>query len=260
MVNEEQNIKYAIVTGATAGIGWAIAHKLAKKGFGIIACGRRSERLNQLKAEVENIGSKCVTLSFDISARTEIENALSSLDSSIKTNVEILINNAGNAHGLSDIDEYDIDDIEMMVGINVFGLMLMTRLVSSWLVQNGRGTIVNISSVSGTDCYRGGAVYCATKAAVDSFTKGTRIDLADKGVRVCSVAPGAVNTEFSSVRFKGDKTRAEKVYEGFQPLTADDIADAVDSVISAPDNTVWGELLVLPKSQPAGHIIHKKDT
>src|SRR5690554_6531927 len=210
--------KIILITGATSGIGEATALLLSRHNFDLILTGRRAEKLKKLKQKIESEGdARVLILNFDIRNRRETTTAIEGLPEEWK-NIDILINNAGLAAGLSTIDEGSIDDWEQMIDTNVKGLLYISRAVSAEMVKRKQGHIINISSIAGKETYPSGNVYCATKHAVESLTKGMRLDLLQHGIKVSSVAPGAVDTEFSLVRFKGDKKRAEKVYEGFTPL------------------------------------------
>lgn len=246
--------KTALVTGATAGIGWATAIQLAKAGYRIIACGRRKEKLDALSKE---IGTEFHSLVFDVSDWDACQKAFSSLPAAWQR-IDLLVSNAGNAHGLDEYHESDMTDTHAMVGSNILGVMHLARLVSPQMAERGEGHIINISSIAGKENYPKAAVYCATKAAVESFTKGLRIDLSPYGVKVTGIAPGAVETEFSMVRFKGDEERSETVYQGFEPLTAEDIAESVMQVATAPDRVLYSDVTILPKAQSTAYTIHRK--
>lgn len=244
--------RIALITGATAGIGKAIAVKLAKEGHDIIITGRRQERLEELEKEIEiKYGVRAFSLCFDVSKYAEVEMAVNSLPSDWR-NIDILVNNAGLAVGLNPIHQGVIEDWERMIDTNIKGLLYVTRLVSPIMVQRRSGHIINLCSIAGKDVYANGNVYCATKHAVDALTKGIRIDLLPYGIKVTQVCPGAVETEFSIVRFKGDKARADKVYDGFTPLYADDIANAVFYAVSQPAHVDVQDMLVLPTAQADG--------
>lgn len=250
--------KIALITGATAGIGEAIAKRMAKEGCRIIITGRRQDRLNRLKSEIEALyQAEVYTLKFDIRNYSEVEQSLTSLPETWK-NIDILINNAGLAVGLNPIHEGVVDDWERMIDTNIKGLLYVTRVISPGMVERRSGHIVNLCSIAGKEVYANGNVYCATKHAVDALTKGMRIDLLPYNIRVTQVCPGAVETEFSIVRFKGDKDRADKVYQGFTPLDADNIADAIYYVVSQPPHVDVQDMLVLPTAQASGTIFHKK--
>ncbi len=237
--------KTAIITGATSGIGKACAKMLAKNNYNIIITGRRANRLNDLEKEIRNV--KVLKLNFDIRDRKETEKQIQNLPKSWK-NIDLLINNAGLASGLSDIQEGDIDKWEQMIDTNIKGLLYISKQIMPIMVANKKGHIVNISSIAGKETYGKGNVYCGTKHAVEAITKGMRIDMLAHGIKVTSIAPGMVNTEFSEVRL-GNKKDADKVYEGFTPLFAKDIADTVEFVISRPAHVNINEILVMPTAQ-----------
>jgi len=241
--------KIALVTGATAGIGVATAEILAENGYNLIITGRRKEKLDKLKSELGvKYKSDVLVLNFDIRDRKQTEDAIDNLPKSWE-NINVLINNAGLAAGFSTIQEGSIDDWEQMIDTNIKGLLFITRKVAPIMVSRGSGHIVNISSIAAKELYEKGNVYCATKHAVDALTKGMRIDLVKHNVKVTSISPGAVETEFSLVRFKGDKERAEKVYEGMTPLSADDVAEAVWFAISRPAHVNINDMLIMPTAQ-----------
>jgi 3-hydroxy acid dehydrogenase / malonic semialdehyde reductase len=241
--------KIVLITGATAGIGEATAHLLAQNNFNLIITGRRNDRLISLKEKIENeTEANVYTLNFDIRNRNETEKAFKSLPEQWK-NIDILINNAGLAAGLNRIDNGETDDWEQMIDTNIKGLLYITRLVSAKMIEREEGHIVNISSVAGRETYPMGNVYCATKHAVQALTKGMRIDFLKYGIKVSSVAPGAVDTEFSLVRFKGDEQRAKSVYEGFTPLYAQDIAETILFVVTRPKHVNIDDILVMPTDQ-----------
>lgn len=241
--------KTVLITGATAGIGKATAILLAQNNFNLIITGRRKDRLADLKEKIENETEADVfTLNFDIRNRPETEKAFESLPDQWKK-IDILINNAGLAVGLSRIDNGEPDDWERMIDTNIKGLLNITRLVSVQMIERGDGHIVNISSIAGRETYPFGNVYCATKHAVQSLTKGMRIDFLQHGIKVSAVAPGAVETEFSLVRFKGDEQQAKSVYEGFTPLLAQDIAETILFVITRPGHVNIDDVLVMPAAQ-----------
>jgi len=241
--------KIALITGATAGIGMAIAELLAENSYNLIITGRRKELLDQLKNEL-GVKYKCdvLALNFDIRDRQQTEETIDNLPKTWE-NIDVLINNAGLAAGLTTIEEGSIDDWDQMIDTNVKGLLYITRKVTPLMVKRGSGHIVNISSIAAKETYEKGNVYCATKHAVDALTQGMRIDLVKHGIKVTSIAPGMVETEFSLVRFKGDKARAEKVYEGLTPLSADDIAEAVWFALSRPAHVNINDMLIMPTAQ-----------
>jgi NADP-dependent 3-hydroxy acid dehydrogenase YdfG len=244
-----------LITGATSGIGAATARLLGREGFRLVLCGRRRERLQAL-AEALKSFTRAHILSFDIASRTETEKALKSLPPEF-AEVDVLINNAGNAHGLAPIHEGDVEDWEAMININVKGLLYVTRHIVPGMVARGRGHIINIGSIAGREPYPGGNVYGATKAAVDLLSQGMRMDLYDKGIKVSAIHPGLVETEFSLVRFKGDAERAKKIYEGYQPLRPEDIADLILYMLRAPEHVNLADVLILPKAQAAVRMVHK---
>lgn len=239
----------ALITGATSGIGRATALLLAKNNYDVILTGRRRERLTELEHKITSeTSAKVMLLNFDIRSLEETKTAFNSLPDTWK-NIDVLINNAGLAAGLSNIQDGSIDDWEQMIDTNIKGLLYITRLVSPIMAERNSGHIINISSIAGRETYPFGNVYCASKHAVESLTKGMRIDLLKHGIKVSSVSPGAVNTEFASVRFKGDQTRADKVYEGFTPLYAEDVAETILFVLSRPKHVNIDDILVMPTAQ-----------
>ena len=241
--------KTALITGATSGIGKATAIILAENDFNLIITGRRSDRLSQLKEKIEKETSALVyTLNFDVRSYRETEEAISGLPENWQ-NIDILINNAGLAVGFTSIDNGVIEDWERMIDTNIKGLLYISKLISAKMINRKEGHIVNISSVAGIETYPMGNVYCATKHAVQSISKGMRIDFLKYGIKVTSVCPGAVDTEFSLVRFKGDETRAQKVYEGFTPLYAPDVAETILFIVTRPKHVNIDEVLVMPTDQ-----------
>lgn len=244
----------ALITGATSGIGEATARLLAKD-YQLILCGRRSERLEKLKSELE---TNCQLLSFDVRDKDAVFAAFNSLPAAWQ-NVDVLINNAGNAHGLDLIQNGNVDDWDAMLDINVKGLLYVSKTVIPQMIERKKGHIVNISSIAGLEVYTKGNVYCASKHAVDALTKGMRMDLNPNGIKVTSIDPGLVETEFSEVRFKGDKEKAEKVYQNYTPLTPHDVAETIEFVVSRPPHVMIGDLLILPTDQASSTIVNKKD-
>ena len=241
--------KIALVTGATAGIGTAIAEILAKNGYNLMITGRRKELLNRLKNQLGvKYKSDVLALNFDIRDRQQTEDAIDNLPKSWE-NINVLINNAGLAAGLAPIQEGLVDDWDQMIDTNIKGLLYITRKVAPLMVKKESGHIVNISSIAAKETYENGNVYCATKHAVDALTKGMRIDLVRHNIKVTSISPGMVDTEFSLVRFKGDQARADKVYEGLIPLNADDIAEAVWFALSRPAHVNINDMLIMPAAQ-----------
>lgn len=247
--------KKALITGATSGIGQAAAKLLATNNFDLICCGRREDRLKELAEELG--GSTSVkTLSFDVRDKVAISEQLGGLEDEWK-NIDILINNAGNAHGLSLIQDGDLDDWDAMIDINVKGLLYISREIIPGMIQRKSGHIVNIGSVAGQEVYPRGNVYCASKFAVDAINKGMRIDLNSHGIRVTAINPGLVETEFSVVRFKGDEEKAASVYKGYSPLKPEDIAECILFAISRPAHVMVADMLVFPTDQASSTIVNK---
>lgn len=246
--------KIALVTGATSGIGWATAEALAKHGYDLIICGRRKERLEELAAKVS---VKTFQLTFDVSDRKAVDEALGSIPEEW-SKIDVLINNAGNAHGLSKIQDGSVEDWDAMIDINVKGLLYVTKALVPTMIERGSGHVVNVGSIAGKEVYPNGNVYCASKHAVDAINNGMRLDLLGTGVKVSQVCPGLVETEFSLVRFKGDSGRADSVYQGFDPLTAEDIADLIQFIVTRPAHVNIADSLILPTAQVASTMVHKK--
>lgn len=246
--------KTALITGATSGIGKATAYEFAKHGINLILCGRRAERLQSIKKELGSL-TKVYTLNFDVRDKTEVENAINSLPNDFKT-IDILINNAGNAHGLDPIQTGSLDDWDAMMDINVKGLLYVSKAIIPEMTERQSGHIINIGSSAGKEVYPKGNVYCGSKHAVLAITEGMRIDLNPFGIKVGAVNPGLVETEFSQVRFKGDQI-ADTVYKGFKALQAEDIADIIYFVISRPYHVNIADLLVFPTAQANSTTIKK---
>lgn len=238
-----------LVTGATSGIGLSTARIFAKNGYHLIITGRRSERLDALRKELElEYQVNVRTLCFDIQDPKAVTNALESLSADEKK-IDILVNNAGLAAGLSSLQNGSLDHWNSMIDTNIKGLLYMTRGVCQFMIAEGHGHIINIGSIAGKEVYANGNVYCATKHAVDALNKGMRIDLLPHNIKVTAVNPGMVETEFSVVRFDGDEARAKKVYEGMQPLSPEDIADTVFWVASRPAHININDILIMPTVQ-----------
>jgi len=248
--------KIALITGATSGIGEACARKFAQGGYDVIITGRRAQLLANLKKELEAEGVRVLALAFDVRNRNAATAAINSLPLEWQQ-IDVLINNAGLALGLEPEYEGSFEDWETMIDTNIKGLLTMTRLVVPRMVKRDSGHVINIGSVAGDAAYAGGNVYCATKAAVKTITDGLRIDLAHTSVRVTNVKPGLVETHFSNVRFHGNDSRAEKVYEGVKPLTGADIAEVVFYAASAPAHVQIAEVLVLATHQASGSVLHR---
>jgi len=241
--------KTVLITGATSGIGEAVAVKFAESSDKLIITGRRKERLDELEAHLKStFGTDVLSLCFDVRERTEVEKYLGELPGDWRQ-IDILVNNAGLAAGLSHIDQGDIDDWDRMIDTNVKGLLYVTRVVAPIMVSRGTGHIFNIASIAGKEIYENGAVYCASKHAVDALSRGMRIDLLKHGIKVTNIAPGMVETEFSLVRFKGDSDRAAGVYSGLEPLTGEDIAGVIHYCANLPDHVCISDLVITPKAQ-----------
>jgi NADP-dependent 3-hydroxy acid dehydrogenase YdfG len=247
--------KTVLITGATSGIGLATAKLFATNNYKLIICGRREDRLKEFKEKYSS-NPDIQILVFDVRNREDVFTKVNSLPESYKS-IDILINNAGNAHGLSPIHEGDIDDWDAMLDINVKGLLYVTKAILPAMVNRKSGHIINIGSVAGKEAYAKGNVYCASKFAVDALSTGMRLDLNEFGIKVSEVNPGAVNTEFSSVRYKGDQQKADKVYEGFKPLVAEDVADIIYFVATRPAHVNIADLLVFPTAQASAAVISR---
>jgi 3-hydroxy acid dehydrogenase / malonic semialdehyde reductase len=242
--------KILMITGATAGFGRAIAVKFAQNGYDLIITGRRKERLDELEKELTKNKTKVFSLNFDVRNRSEVGSAIQKLPARWK-DIDILVNNAGLAVGLSHIDDGDMDDWDRMVDTNVKGLLYVTRAVAPLMVARNRGHIFNISSIAGKDVYENGNVYCASKSAVEALSKAMRIDLLKHSIRVTNIAPGMAETEFSLVRFKGDKEKADAVYKGVKALSAEDIAGIVYFCATLPEHVCINDLTITPTQQAA---------
>jgi NADP-dependent 3-hydroxy acid dehydrogenase YdfG len=250
--------KIALITGATAGIGEACAHVFAREGYNLILTGRREERLDALAKKLNdkyNVG--ITTCAFDVQDKDAVMVNLDSLPAHWKK-VNVLINNAGLSQGLDPINKGHISDWETMIDTNVKGLLYVTKVVSNWMIDNGFGHIINLGSIAGKEIYANGNVYCASKAAVDFLTKGTRVDLLPYGIRVTGIHPGAVETEFSEVRFHGDKERAKKVYDGLQPLVGMDVAETIWFAASRPAHVNINEIVMVPTAQANATTFYRK--
>ena len=247
--------RIALITGATSGIGEATARLLSKHGFSLIICGRRKDRLKQLQQELSK-DTEVFSLSFDVRNRSEVEEAIHSLDNNWRE-IDVLINNAGNAHGLDPIQSGNVDDWDAMIDINVKGLLYVSRAILPGMVKRRQGHIVNLGSIAGKEAYANGNVYCGSKFAVDAITKGMRIDLNAHGIKVTAIHPGLVETEFSLVRFKGDEERAKTVYKGYKPLDGNDIADLILFALTRPNHVVVADLVVFPVAQASATVVNK---
>lgn len=251
--------KIAIITGATAGFGEATARIFAQNGYNLIITGRRNERLDTLKAELESANNiKVQTLCFDVRDNIAVEKALNSLSEAWK-NIDVLINNAGLAAGFSTIDNGNIDDWEKMIDTNIKGLLYVSRVILPWMKAKKSGHVLNIGSIAGKETYRFGNVYCATKHAVDSLTKSMRIDLLPFNIKVTGICPGAAETEFSLVRYSGDTNKAKSVYNGFEPLQAIDIAEIIWFAVSRPHHVNLNDIVITPTAQANTFYIEKEN-
>jgi NADP-dependent 3-hydroxy acid dehydrogenase YdfG len=242
--------KIILITGATSGIGRATAIRFANVGARLILCGRRKEKLDVL---VKDLGENHQSLIFDVRDKKAVFKAIESLPKEFKK-IDVLINNAGNAHGMDSAQTANLDDWDAMIDSNVKGLMYVTKAVLPFMVEKQKGQIINLGSIAAKEVYPDGSVYCSSKAAVDSFTKGLRVDLNPLGIRVGAIHPGLVETEFSYVRFKGDQKRSKKVYEGMNALNADDIADAILYMTQVPEKVNIADMVILPTSQANAYV------
>ncbi|WP_420552049.1 SDR family NAD(P)-dependent oxidoreductase [Tenacibaculum aiptasiae] len=245
----------ALITGATSGIGKATAEIFAKNNIRLVLCGRRKNRLDEIQKQLSNY-TEVATLNFDVKDRNEVQKAINNLPQNFRQ-IDILINNAGNAHGLSAIQDGNIDDWDAMIDINVKGLLYVTKAIVPQMVERNSGFIVNIGSIAGKEVYPNGNVYCASKHAVNAINKSMRIDLNKHNIRVSGIHPGAVETEFSDVRFKGDKEKAKNVYKGYNALQAEDIADIIHFVVTRPYHVNIEDLVVYPTAQASATILNK---
>jgi hypothetical protein len=249
--------KTVLITGATSGIGLGCARKFAENGDKLILTGRNEQRLEEIREELTEKGTQVLTLAFDVRDREKAKQCIDSLPDEWR-DIDVLVNNAGLALGLEPEYEGNLDDWETMIDTNIKGLLTMTRLIVPGMIARNRGHIINVGSVAGDAAYAGGNVYCATKAAVKALTDGLRIDVADTAIRVTNLKPGLVETNFSNIRFKGDTTRAKKLYTGIQPLTGDDIADVAVYAANAPEHVQIAEVLILATHQANGSVIVRK--
>ncbi len=248
-------MKTALITGATSGIGKATAIEFAKHNINLILCGRRQDRLTTLQDKL-NEQVNVHTLCFDVRDKEQVFKKINSLPTEFSS-VDILINNAGNAHGLSPIQTGSIDDWDAMLDINVKGLLYVSKAIIPKMITNSAGHIINIGSIAGKEVYPNGNVYCASKHAVDAINKSMQIDLNQYGIRVGAIHPGLVETEFSNVRFKGDEAKANSIYNGFDPLRPEDVADIISFVVTRPYHVNIADLVVFPTAQANSTIVHK---
>ena len=242
-------VNYAIITGASSGFGAAMARVLAEEGFSLVLLARRVERLQALQEELKSLAPEILTFGLDIRDVKAVEQWSAQLPSSIQQRTTLLVNNAGLAAGRNTLDEGVLSNWEDMIDTNLKGLLYVTKAVLPWMKDQQNGTIVNITSIAGKEAYPQGNVYCATKAAVDHLTKAMRMDLLPHGIKVSSIAPGAAETEFSLVRFKGDSTAAKAVYQGFQPLVAQDIAETLRFIVTRPAHVSIHDVVIMPSAQ-----------
>ena len=250
--------KIAMVTGATSGIGYSTATIFASNGWDVIITGRRAERLEKIAIELnDKYRVNILTLAFDVKNYEETAQAINGLPAEWQM-IDVLVNNAGLASGLTPIQEGDLSDWETMIDTNIKGLLYVSRLIAPIMIRNKRGHIINIGSIAGREIYPNGNVYCGTKAAVDYITRGMRVDMLKEGIRVTLVSPGAVNTEFSFVRFHGDQDRADAVYQGYQPLTGDDVAKVVWFAASLPPHININDITVVPTAQAGATMVHRQ--
>ena len=247
--------KTILITGASSGIGWSTAIKLDKKGHSLILCGRQLNKLQELS---KKLNSNSHLLTFDIRNKEEVFKCISSIPKKFK-DVDVLINNAGNAHGLNLAHQSNISDWEAMIDGNVKGLLYVTKALLDGMVEKKSGQIINVGSIAGKESYPKGNVYCASKAAVEKFTEGLRLDLNPFNIRVGAIHPGLVETNFSNIRFKGDKDKAQKVYEGYTPLSAEDVAAAICYMISVPMHVNIADLTILPTDQAGAYVLKKSN-
>lgn len=252
------NQKIALITGATSGIGRACAALLAINGYNLILAGRRTERLEALKDELhKQHNTLCLVLTLDVRNRQEVEKTMAALPEQWQA-IDVLINNAGLAMGLSSIENGNVDHWDTMVDTNLKGLLYVTKNVLPYMINRKQGHIVNVGSIAGKEVYANGNVYCATKHAVDALNRSMRLDLSKYPIKVSAIHPGAVETEFSIVRFEGDEARAKTVYEGFENLVADDVAEGVWFMLNRPPHVNINEMTIMPTAQPMAGVINRK--
>jgi len=245
----------ALITGATSGIGEATARIFARNNIDLVLCGRREKRLESLKAELSQL-VQVKTLVFDVGDFESVRKSISGLEENWKE-VDILVNNAGGAHGLDLLKDGAIDDWQKMIDSNVSGLLYVSKMLIPHMIKKHKGHIVNVGSIAGKQAYAKGTVYCAAKSGVEAISKGMRLELVPEGIKISNIAPGAVETEFSDVRFKGDQDRAKKVYEGYQPLVAEDIAECIFFCVNAPDHVQIADMTIFPSAQSDATTIHR---
>ena len=250
---------YAFITGASSGFGAAISETLANEGYNLIIAARRTERLEELTSRLIALPIEVRMLTMDVRNEAEVQVAVSSLQEDVQNRIEILVNNAGLAVGRGPIDQGISDDWDRMIDTNIKGLLYVTKAVVPFLKKQQHGHIVNIASIAGKEVYLGGNVYCASKHAVDALSRSMRIDLVSYGIKVTNIAPGAAETEFSLVRFKGDQATADSVYDGYDALQAQDIADSVLFAVTRPAHVNISDITIMPTAQASATIVHKKN-
>jgi 3-hydroxy acid dehydrogenase / malonic semialdehyde reductase len=251
--------KIILITGATSGFGKATALRFAQDGDNLIITGRRGELLEELKEQlIRSYNIRVLALPFDVRKKEEVDRAVGSLPEEWKA-IDVLVNNAGLAAGLKPIHEGSLEDWDQMIDTNVKGLLYMTRAIAPLMTARGKGHIINVGSIAGKEVYPNGNVYCGTKFAVDAITKGTRIDLVKFGIKVTQVAPGAAETEFALVRFKGDAQAAANVYKGYKPLSGMDVAEVIFYVTTLPAHVNINDMVVVPTAQASTGVFHKTE-
>lgn len=252
-------MKTVLITGATSGIGRAIAVRMAQNGHRLILTGRREDRLEALKQKLEGeFGIEILTLNFDIREQSAVAAAIGSLPEEWRS-IDVLVNNAGLAAGLEPINEGSLEDWDAMIDTNVKGVLYITRIISNRMIKQGHGHIINIGSIAGIQTYANGSVYCASKYALHALSQGMRIDLLPHGIKVSEIRPGMVDTEFSLVRFHGDKDRADNVYKGVDPLIGEDIAEVVDWILGLPPHMNINDIEVMPTQQASAYYTCRKE-
>ena len=250
--------KIVFISGASSGIGEAIAKKFAKEGATLLLCARNIEKLHSLKGELEkDYGIKVYTYQLDVRDKKAIDEVFDNIPKELR-NIDILVNNAGLAYGLDKVQEGSLDEFDTVIDTNVKGLLYLTRKIVPTMIENNKGQVINMGSVAGIHAYPGGTIYCATKAAVKFISDGLRMDVVDTPIRVTNIQPGIVETNFSVVRFHGDDERAAKVYDGIKALTPEDIADIVLYTASVPEHVQICEVTVTPTHQATGGVVYKK--
>ncbi|QNK62077.1 SDR family oxidoreductase [Pedobacter sp. PAMC26386] len=250
-------MKTALITGATSGIGKSCAHLFAQQGYQLVLVARREEKLKEVaKHLADKYAVEIKALIADVRDNKILTEVLGSLPENWKQ-IDVLVNNAGLSQGLDPIQKGDTNDWDTMIDTNVKGLLYVTKIVSNWMITAKKGHIINIGSIAGKEVYPNGNVYCATKHAVDALNKGMRMDLLPHGIKVTAINPGMVETEFSVVRFKGDEDKAKKVYEGLEPLLAQDIADAIWFVVSRPAHVNINDMLIMPTAQASATLVNR---